>query len=74
VVIVKLVSLFCVLKELSQMDRQQLVVLSTTRISPAPAVGVLAWAARRAQYAIYGPPVRRLSVSFYLCVSLERCP
>jgi hypothetical protein len=48
VVIVKLVSLFCVLKELSQMDRQQLVVLSTTRISPAPAVGVLAWAARRA--------------------------
>jgi hypothetical protein len=42
VVTVKLVALFCVLNELSQVNCRQLVVLSTMRISLALALGVLA--------------------------------
>jgi len=62
-VAVELVPFLRVINELSQMYCQKLVVLPTVRISPTPALGVLARAARTAQHTIHGSPMCRFCAS-----------
>ena len=71
-VAVELVPFLHVINELSQMDCQKLVVLPTVRISPTPALGVLAGAARTAQRTIHGSPVCRLPTSLLFGTELHR--